>query len=259
MTSTAVADYATRQNILDEITPSQWRRFQSYARRVRTLLKNALEPSVKKVDNIVWVLLGSHLSGQPLLPNLRELSLAELTPNYLASLVLLSPSLHALGLDFSHADYMDADIDRAPYESRPLARGILLQLLMPNCRRLSHLAIHYGLEDMPPRMLSSITGLDKLYELDLVYSEAIADFGTLQAISKMADLRDLTLRFSLDPPRSGEASCAWRRVLKALQASSIRRHPRPSRRIRSMRLCTTYRVNPHRLRGDDSARSPRWF
>lgn len=200
MTSTAVADYATRQNIIDEITPSQWRRFQSYARRVRTLLKNALEPSVKKVDNIVWVVLGSHLSGQPLLPNLRELSLAEFTPNYLASLVLLSPSLHALGLDFSHADYMDADIDRAPYESRPLARGILLQLLMPHCRRLSHLAIHYGLEDMPPRMLSSITGLDKLYELDLVYSEAIADFGTLQAISKMADLRDLTLRFSLDPP-----------------------------------------------------------
>lgn len=199
MASTAVADYATQQNILDEITPSQWRRFQSYARRVRSLLENALESSMEKVDKIVWVVLGSHLSGQPLLPKLRELSLSKFTPDYLALLVLLSSSLHALTLDFSYVEFMGADIDRVLYESRPLARGILLQLLMPHCRQLSQLTIHHGLENMPPRMLSSITGLDKLRELDLVYSEAIADFGTLQAISKMADLRDLTLRFSLDP------------------------------------------------------------
>ncbi|OJT06285.1 hypothetical protein TRAPUB_2865 [Trametes pubescens] len=94
---------------------------------------------------------------------------------------------------------MGADTDRALYEARPAAKGILLQLLMPHCRRLSQLTIHYGLECMPPHMLSSITGLDKLQELDLVYSEAIADFGTLRAISKMAALRDLTIRFSLDP------------------------------------------------------------
>ncbi|KAL1945284.1 hypothetical protein VTO73DRAFT_2135 [Trametes versicolor] len=170
-------------NILAEITPTQWRRFHSYARRVRSLLANALEPSVKHVDKIVWVILGSHLNGQPLLPKLRELSLVEFTPDYLALLVLLSSSLYALDLDLS-----------------PLARGILLQLLMPHCRQLSQFTIRSGLEDMPPHMLSSITGLEKLRELDLVYSEAIADFGTLQAISKMADLRDLTLRFSLDPP-----------------------------------------------------------
>lgn len=155
---------------------------------------------MKQVDKIVWVVLGSHLSGQPLLPKLRELSLSEFTPDYLAPLVLLSSSLYALELDLSYVDFMCADVERVLYESRPLARGILLQLLMPHCRQLFQFTIHSGLEGMPPHMLSSITGLEKLRELDLVYSEAMADFGTLQAISKMTDLRDLTLRFSLDPP-----------------------------------------------------------
>ncbi len=97
---------------------------------------------MKKVDKIVWVVLSSHLSGQPLLPNLRELSLLEFTSDYLPSLVLLSPSLHALELDFSYADFMGADTDRALYETRPAAKGILLLLLMPNYRRLYQLTIH---------------------------------------------------------------------------------------------------------------------
>ncbi|OJT06280.1 hypothetical protein TRAPUB_2860 [Trametes pubescens] len=183
------------QNFLDEITPSQWLRFQSYAKRVRALEKNALRSSVESVDKMVWATLGSRLNGQPLLPNLRTY-VSDFAEDYLAPLVLLSPSLLDLELWFPFADMVDDDPVFA--QSLPLARGMLLQSLTPHLRKLFRFYIHGGLEGTPARFLSSfLTPLDRLQSLDLLHSKAIADFATLQAISKLTGLRDLGIRLSL--------------------------------------------------------------
>ncbi|EIW54008.1 uncharacterized protein TRAVEDRAFT_39705 [Trametes versicolor FP-101664 SS1] len=182
-------------NFLDEITPSQWLRFQSYARRVRALQKGALGSSVETVDKMVWATLGSRLNGQPLLPNLRTF-VSDFAEDYLAPLVLLSPSLLDLELWFPCADAVDDDPVFA--SSLPLARGVLVQSLTPHLRKLSRFLIYDGLEGTPARFLSAfLTPLDRLQALDLVASKAIADLATLQAISEMTALRELGIRLSL--------------------------------------------------------------
>lgn len=73
-----------------------------------------------------------------------------------------------------------------------------MQLLTPHCQHLTELSIDSGLKDIPENFLASITRLEKLKGLSLLRSGAIADYATLQSISQMTTLRDLTLEVSLD-------------------------------------------------------------
>ncbi|EIW53996.1 uncharacterized protein TRAVEDRAFT_74308 [Trametes versicolor FP-101664 SS1] len=182
-------------SILEEVTPAQWLRFQSYARRVRVLSGKAFKSAMYQVDKMVWTALERLCKDQPLLPNLQILSSPDLKNEYLTLLTLLAPSLHSLVLSFPESEI---DHDAVYARTRPSTRGVFLQLLIPRCQRLTELSIDSGLKNLPAKFITSFTRLDKLVQLNLVYSGAVADYPTLQSISQMTALRDLTLEISLD-------------------------------------------------------------
>lgn len=183
------------QSLLEEVTSAQWRRFQSYARRGRGLSEKACKDAVSQADQLVWTVLERLCKAQSLLPNLRFLSTSGLKTECLALLTLLTPSLHALSLSFPDLKVHD---DATYARTRPSTRGVFLQLLTPHCQHLTELSIDSGLKDIPENFLASITRLEKLKGLSLLRSGAVADYATLQSISQMTALRDLTLEVSLD-------------------------------------------------------------
>ncbi|KAL1945271.1 hypothetical protein VTO73DRAFT_2122 [Trametes versicolor] len=191
-------------SILEDISPTQWIRFQSYARRVRAIHKPDFESVAGAVDKMAWTVLERLCDGQPLLPHLRDLSAHNISRDHLTPLTLLSPSLNTLSLSFPAESESDVDPDRDPIftRTRSSTRGVFLQLLVARCQHLTGLSISSGLKAMPLNFLASLTRLDNLHNLDLVHSGAVVDYDTLHNLCKMSTLRKLALRIDFDnwPP-----------------------------------------------------------
>jgi hypothetical protein len=80
------------------LSPSQWRRFDNYARRIKTLRLS--EPRLKH-DHRVLAILQTHTRGSPLLPHLRALEILE--PKYHQFLdLLLRSRLVTLAIQFNY-------------------------------------------------------------------------------------------------------------------------------------------------------------
>lgn len=109
-------------------------------------------------------------------------------------LLLLSPSLRILKIAFCHGE-LGEDVS-GPVATTPVV-GVVLKVVVSRAPGLITLFVDGGLAGLPNRHLWSLSHLEKLRTLNLLYSGAVADSSALQVLSRIPTLRSLDLEISL--------------------------------------------------------------
>ncbi|KAI0352027.1 hypothetical protein OH77DRAFT_1498242 [Trametes cingulata] len=175
----ALKPYDRKQaKFTDDITDSDWARFQEYAARVRSLRLG----EIKKVHWTVWVLLTRRCPQGPLLPRLESLTgfkVNERSPGYT---MLLSPSVVRLELQISSS------------AEKSVVR-MTLQAAQPTLSAVRDFTIddqaHAAKEKDAPETIPYWT-LSHLHALRIVHKTALT-IQILESLAAFPDLRKLDL------------------------------------------------------------------
>lgn len=172
------------------ITPTEWARIYSCAKRVRELRSTAY---VRRTHPSVWLVLEDLCKGSPLFPRLRRIAISIDCQAPHGAMFLLSPSLETVQLSFHRLH----DPDPSVTVEGQYAAGMLLGLISSRLPKLSSLTISDGLLDLDPSHLDSVARFSQLQILHLQHSGAVVENSTLQLISRMPALRVVDLALCL--------------------------------------------------------------
>ncbi|KAI0350600.1 hypothetical protein OH77DRAFT_1058555 [Trametes cingulata] len=199
-----------------EISQKEWERFRRYAGYVRIIRE---EPPHYLVQPSVFLYLSCLCGGQPLFPNLRELTWRAMTLHHTELILLATPTLRKLVMELKYESPDDT------YHVEATALDTLLRMTTSQLSGLQELAILSGEYHRAPSNLFALTSIPQLRHLRILHLDCdITDDDFLATLAALPDLAELNiaLDLDLDPPTPHKNSFA---ALRKLTVRSFRGSP----------------------------------